>query len=175
MTMAAKKKKHFLDEKGQGIIEFFLFLPFMVMMYSVLLSFSNAINASINQQKIARSYFYYRVQNNSMAPYPSRGGSEPSDAWSTFGMQIMGWAESFEGGNNKPVAPCFRMRLPLGVAETDACEAAYDGDTTQFIRVATVYGICGATWENQSGQRVRFPMPGAALKVIDRTACQITN
>lgn len=176
MIMAVNRRNKILSQKGQGLIEFLMFLPFMLMMYSVILTFSNAMNASINQQKVTRGYFYYRIQNNSMFPQPSRdSGGEPSDAWRYFGMEIMGWAESFEGGNNKPVAPCFKLRLPLGTADDDACEEAYGETTTQFIRVASVYGVCGATIENSNSQRIRHPMAGSAMLVISENACQITR
>mgnify|MGYP001231508587 FL=1 len=50
--MVAKNKRlTFQNEDGQSIIEFLLFLPFIIMMYSVVMSLGSAINASINQQK----------------------------------------------------------------------------------------------------------------------------
>lgn len=172
--MVAKKTK-ILSQKGQGLIEFLLFVPFMLMMYSVVLTISNSLNASINQQKIARSYFYYRLQNNSMFPQPGRDGVEQSESWQFFGMQIMGWAETFQGSSSTPVAPCFKLKLPLGTVEDDGCEESYSEETTQFIRVATVYGVCGATMENQSGQKVRHPQVGTGPIVVSGVACQITN
>ena len=61
------KRSH---QKGQALIELIIFLPLMFMFYSMISGFANAINGSINQQKIARSYFYYRLQNNSTIPKP---------------------------------------------------------------------------------------------------------
>jgi hypothetical protein len=171
--MAVNKPKKILSQNGQGLVEFLMFLPFMLMMYSVILTISNAMNASINQQKVTRSYFYYRVQNNSMLPMPTRKAEEPSDGWRYFGMQIMGWAERFEGVS--PVAPCFKLRLPLGTSEGDTCESSYSDATTKFIRVSSVYGICGATMENQNGLRLRYPIPGYANLVVSEPACQITK
>jgi hypothetical protein len=174
MIMAAKSNK-ILSQKGQGLVEFLLFLPFMLMMYSVILTISNAMNASINQQKIARGFFYYSVQNNSMMPIPSRKGEEPSSSWRYFGTQVIGWADSFDGESSNPIAPCFKLRLPLGTGEDDACEEGYTDPTTQFIRVSSVYGVCGATMENQNGQRLRYPIAGGANLVVSENACQITR
>ncbi len=144
------------NEDGQSLIEFMVFLPFLVMMYSVTVSLGSAINASINQQKATRGYTYYRLANNSMFPRPSRGnGSEATDAWSIFGTHVVGWAEKLE--SNKPVAPCFKFILPLGDgAETD-CGESYTTNTTQFIRVKTVYGICGITYLKTNNERISFP------------------
>ena len=114
MIMVVKKLFVKNNQKGQGIIEFLLFLPFILTMYSVILSISNAINASINQQKVARNYWHYRMMNNSTIPRPSRrGGSETADSWRKFGMEIMGWSEKLDGP--VPVAPCFKFLLPLNV------------------------------------------------------------
>ena len=59
------------NQTGQALIELIIFLPLMFMFYSMISGFANAINASINQQKVARAYFYYKVQNNSTIPKPS--------------------------------------------------------------------------------------------------------
>jgi hypothetical protein len=156
MIMAAKKDESQINnEDGQALIEFLIFLPFMLMMYSVSMSISNAINASINQQKIARSYFYYRLANNSTFPRPRRDDIEPSQNWNVFGFQIMGWSEKLL--NENPVAPCFKFAVPLGDGEDDKCEDTYSGSSTQFIRVKTVYGVCGATYIKQDNYNIPYP------------------
>lgn len=163
------KKKSILNQNGQAMIEFILFLPFMLMMYSVLLSLSNSINASINQQKITRGYFYYRLQNNSMFPRPRRVGAEAAAGWNSFGMQIMGWAERLEGGIT-PVAPCYKFQLPIGTSEDDSCNDGYSGEMTQFVRVATVYGVCGATYVKESGYNILTPMVSSVSSPITPTS-----
>lgn len=159
MIMAVKKIKK-LDvlgnENGQAIMEFLLFLPFMLMMYSVSMSLSNAINASINQQKITRSYFYYRNMNNSTIPRPRRDGQIPSESWKVFGTQIMGWNEKLVAGEN-PLAPCFKFALPLGEGVGDSCEDSYSKLSTQYIRVQTVYGVCGATYVKDGKHNIPYP------------------
>ena len=161
-----------LNEEGQALVEFVLFLPFMLMAYSVIMNVSNAINASLNQQKVTRAYFYYRMQNNSTIPKPRRDGSEPSDSWETFGMQIVGWASEIDG--NSPVAACFKFNLPLGTNSDDKCEDGYGTETTQFIRVGTVYGVCGATYLNFDGSKLRLPTGGIqGVNVINDNSCLI--
>lgn len=150
-----------LTHKGQALVEFLIFLPFILMMYSLILSISNSINASINQQKITRSYFYFLAAGNSTLPYPGRESSDPYKSWRQFGMQIMGWSEKLDGKN--PVAPCYKFNLLLGNEDGDECESAYTEPTTQFIRIMTVYGICGATYSDNDGFPVAYPRPGGEL------------
>ena len=169
--------KVILKDDGQAVLEFILFLPFMIMMYFTILSIGNAINGSINQQKATRAYFYYRAANNSNLPRPRRAGdsAEPSNNWRTFGMQIMGWAEKFEDDSN-PVAPCFKFNLPFEGGEDDSCDNPYTGTSTQFIRVQTVYGICGATYTTDgSNQKVRHPRGSFPPVVTSGEACLIVE
>lgn len=167
MIMDAKLK----SQKGQAVVEFLVFLPFILMMYSVTLSISNAINASINQQKFARSYFYFNAAGNSTLPYPRRDNPEPSDGWSLFGMQIMGWSTRLDG--REPVAPCYKFNLPLGENEEDTCDEGYSAQSTNFIRVMTVYGVCGATYGKNGDYPVAFPRAGGGSNVIAR--CSIVQ
>ncbi len=177
MIMDVKKEKILNikeDEKGQALVEFLLFLPFILMMYSVTLSISNAINASINQQKVTRAYFYYRMQNNATIPKPRRfDSSPPYYNWQTFGMQFIGWSRDMKDQN--PVAPCFKFNIPLGAKKGDECEKGYSEKTTQFIRVGTVYGVCGATYKrNGSGEINRAPSNGLnPQETVAQTSCEI--
>jgi hypothetical protein len=138
--MAAK-----LNQNGQAIIEFVLFLPFVLVMYSLTMAIGNAINGSINQQKVTRGYLYARVLHNSTIPKP-----EPRDQayqnWSLFGMYFIGYNERREG--NTPVAACYKMQSPLP-SDEDQCDK-YRSTSTNWIRVQTVYGICGATYIKDS-------------------------
>lgn len=159
--MDVKKLFNILDnEEGQSIVEFVIFLPFLLMMYTTIMSIANAINGSINQQKVTRAYFYYTLQNNSTFPRPYRdGGAQPYNSWNHFGMQIMGWTEKLV--NEEPVMTCYRFKLPLGQNDDDSCEKSYSERTTQFIRVGTVYGACGTTYKkDQNGKFFRLPSGG---------------
>lgn len=170
MITAVKKKEIELNEDGQALVEFLLFLPFMLIMYSITLSISNSINASINQQKVTRSYFYYIHQNTSMLPRAKRDGS--TDAWTSFGMSIIGWGEKLV--DSQPMATCFKFRVPLGETEDDSCEEGYDKTTTQFIRVGTVYGVCGTTYRRNNTDVYNRILDSAVL-VTSRDSCLISQ
>lgn len=165
-------KKFLKNEKGQGMIEFFLFLPFMLMMYSICLSLVSSINAAINQQKITRGYFYYKMQNNSLVPGPRRDGVQPEASWSQYGMHINIYGEYLKGDN--PMSTCFKFQVPLGKKEGDSCDQTYTETTTQYIRVATAYGICGATYTSNNGRFDIHPSNGTGeTGVISSFACTI--
>lgn len=59
-------------------------------------------------------------------------------------MHFIGWRERFESGDF-PVQPCYKLRIP--VKGEQKCQT-YEGDSTDFIRVGTVFGMCGATYVN---------------------------
>jgi hypothetical protein len=161
-------KKH---EQGQALIELIIFLPLMFMLYAVIAGFANAINGSINQQKITRAYFYYRLQNNSTIPKPDPDQSWQN--WQKFGMFFIGWKERFQ--NQSPLAPCYKISLPLQAASGDNCEEKYSNSTTQYIRVGTVYGICGATY-GVLAQSVApiLDIPGGNFdSVVNKSSCLI--
>ena len=90
-------------------------------------------------------------------------------------MQIMGWAEKFDVTN--PVAPCFKFQIPFEGGEDDSCDSAYTGTATQFIRVQTVYGVCGATFtkDGDSGNNVRHPIGSSPAVAISGIACTIVE
>lgn len=140
-----------LNNKGQALFEFIAFVPFLMILYSLTLTISNSLNASINQQKAARGYFYYLGQNDSRFPSPDREGIDSLDNFRIFSMSIIGWADSFEG--LVPIAPCFELKMPVGDIEGDSCENSYSENETQYIRVGTVYGVCGANYVRE-GERV---------------------
>lgn len=144
------------NQKGQALIELIIFLPLMFMFYSMISGFANAINGSINQQKITRAYFYYQVQNNSTVPKPSGSWRD----WRSFGMFYIGWKEKFASGDGvegTPVAPCYKLSIPLAAAGNDNCAEKYTTPSTQHIRVQTVYGICGATYNRQDSFVLPIP------------------
>lgn len=170
MIMDAKKIKSQKNQKGQALVEFVLFVPFLVMIYSVLMSLGNAINGSINQQKVTRGYFKYRLQNNSTVPKPSWGSDDMALGMNTFGMWIIGWSERFEG--NTPVKTCYKFNVPLGDSDNDECEKSYNRDTTQFIRVGTVIGVCGATHRKIDSGIKMLPYDNIP-EVVSGQACEI--
>jgi hypothetical protein len=176
MTTAAR------SEKGQALVEFIVFLPFMIMLYGIVVIMGNAINGSINQQKVTRGYYFYRLQNNSAITKPFRGeeGGAPiplTAGWRIYGHFFIGWSDYLEG--NSPVAPCYKLTLPLvGSNLTDQCEEPYSQAATQNIRVGTVFGICGVTYFINNNQAIPGPIgPGgngnAISGVLDPSSCLI--
>lgn len=163
------------NQKGQALIELIIFLPIMFTLYALISGFANAINGSINQQKIARSYFYFKVQNNSNIIRP-KGSNWQS--WTQFGNYFIGWKEYFQGGQEEmgpPMAPCYRISFPIKAAQGDVCEGKYTNQTTQFIRVKTVYGACGGSFRTLD--QLVTPMPdyrgGSYREIVDPSSCLI--
>jgi hypothetical protein len=165
------------NQKGQALIELIIFLPLMFMFYSMISGFANAINASINQQKVTRAYFYYRAQNNSTIPKPDKAMTYKP--WTQFGMFFIGWKDYFKTGDEesgKPFAPCYRLTVPIASSPTDPpCSDEYTLPATMLIRVQTVYGVCGATYIGNG--TVVNPVPdypgGDFSALVSRGSCTI--
>jgi hypothetical protein len=158
-------------QNGQALIEFIFFLPFMLMTYSVILAIGNAINGSINQQKAVRGYIFYRIQHNSTVPQ-RRNSDQAYMAWTKFGMYNIGWMDELEG--QTPIMPCYKLNLPVGQGAGDECREAYAGSTTQYIRVGTVYGLCGKTYVRSGSLVYSVPLlTGIPAELSDRDSCLI--
>jgi hypothetical protein len=142
-------------QSGQALIELIIFLPFIFILYGVVSGFAHSINGSINQQKITRAYFYYRVQNNSYIPKPDARSLHTS--WRTFGMFFIGWKDHFKDGES-PVMPCYKITIPLqGSNGKEQCDEAYTSSATSWIRVGTVYGVCGGTYGVDARGVLHYP------------------
>jgi len=137
-------KKENNKQKGQALFEFILFVPFMLSVYTLTVSFTSAINGSINQQKATRGYFYARSLNNSY--FPSREVLSSLDGVQYAGQVVIGWKRVLDG--RVPVAPCFKLRSLVSSELSDQCETEFDEGTTstKYIRPKTMYGYCGATY-----------------------------
>lgn len=172
MTMAADRNK---DQSGQAMIELIIFLPLMFGLYGMIRGFANAINGSINQQKITRAYYYFRIQNNSMVPRPLRK-TVSDKGWSKFGISYIGWADHLKG-EEFPVATCYQITIPLTPVGSDNCDSNYSTESTQWIRVGTVYGICGATFGVDTNISQFYLVPDAAgstfQELLDVSSCSI--
>lgn len=163
-------KKEF-EQKGQALIELIVFLPLMITLYSVIGGFAGSINGSINQQKATRSYFYYRVQNSSHIP--GRKAGDATFSWNQFGMFYVGWKEKFTGDQN-PVMPCYRVSIPFKGSNGEKCEEPYNKENTLWVRVGTVYGVCGATYRNVNQYPVQLP-DGFSGVLFDQNSCTISQ
>lgn len=131
------------NQSGQALIELIIFLPLMFTLYSIISGFAGAINGSINQQKATRAYAFYLNQNSSY--FPSPGGMSAN--MQKTGQNVVGWKSKLEG--ETPLMPCYRISLPLKGSRSESCDEAYSEQTTQYIRVGTVFGLCGGTYVRQ--------------------------
>ncbi len=162
-------------EKGQALLELIVFLPLMFTIYALITGFANAIFGSINQQKATRAYFYYRVQNNSTIPRRP----DPGSTWSKYGVYFVGWREKLV--SEQPMSPCYKVTIPVAAASQDTCDEEYTSSderpSTQFMRVGTVYGFCGATYVR--GNNIIFQVPHRAdlnyTELLERDSCTITQ
>ncbi len=163
------------NQKGQALIELIVFLPLMITLYSVIGGLASSINGSINQQKVTRSYFYFRVQNNSTIPGPK--SYQDFTTLKKFGMFFIGWKDYFQGGET-PVMPCYKISIPFKETPADKCEDSYTEPKTLWVRVGTVYGVCGGTYVFQGGDNVSLApdFPGLRMEeVTDRSSCLISQ
>lgn len=152
------------DQSGQALIELIIFLPMMFILYGLVSGFAQSINGSINQQKVTRAYFYYRIQNNSYIPKPDEGSSHTS--WNNFGMFFIGWKDYFTG-SDIPVMPCYSVTVPLkGSNGSEKCDEKYTTTTSKWIRVGTVYGICGATYAFRSPRVLHLPDNQTSFEIL---------
>lgn len=166
-------------QRGQALVEFIIFLPFMLMMYTVVVVLGDAINGSINQQKATRGYFYHRNQNSAQVVRPRIGTNSNFTTWKSFGHHFVGWSDYIV--EPSPYLPCYRLNLPFAADTGDACDRPYTKTTTQFIRVGTIYGICGATFQQDPSGGLSYgetPIGAAAAGlgldiVTGATGCQI--
>ena len=170
--------KNFFGQRGQALIELIIFLPLIVSLYSVIAGFANSINGSINQQKIARAYFYHRIQNNSTFPGPGQVGGD-YQSWELFSFFFIGWKESFKGGGNdeqgSPLMTCYKVNVPFKNSPTDKCEESYKEARSLWVRVGTVYGACGATYYYVNNKVYYAPdLKGSDFSVVvEKSSCII--
>ena len=147
------------NEHGQALIELIIFLPLMFTLYSIISGFAGAINGSINQQKATRGYAFYINQNNSNFPSPASMTTEMQKT----GQNVVGWKAKLD--NEEPIMPCYRITLPLK-ATKENCDEPYSEQSTQYIRVGTVFGICGGTYIRQ-GNFINLIPNGTAASFKD--------
>ena len=148
-----------VNKKGQALFEFLIFLPFTFMMVTVFFTMGNSINASINQQKVVRGYYYYDLKNNTMAPTVKvMQGWNSASGLTLFSSYALGWSER---AINKvsPVAACYKANSLLMGNTSETCEEPTgSSESTSFIRLYTVYGLC----------LTPFQMDGSVISYTDR-------
>lgn len=148
MIMDAKK---LLNNEGQAIFETMLFVPVLLFFVAYIVRVGSAINSSINQQTVTRSYTYYLLKGNSK-------GNRTSDLefysnLDQVGAFMIGYRQK-EGTGDTSIAPCFSVpRLPWIPASAETCESASGiaGPDSAYIRVFTFYGVCGENYTRTQG------------------------
>ena len=148
-----KKIKHKKSEKGHALIELIIFLPIFFGIYSFVSGYANAIFTSINQQKIVRSYFYFRVQNSSMFPVPITIDGAYQN-WNYFGFFFIGWMDY--DYQNFPIMICHKPDLFFSKTD-EKCHESYNKSSTSWIKVGSVYGVCGASYFQREGKVFLIP------------------
>lgn len=152
---------------GQAIIEFLIFAPLFLILYTVTLNFFSAINGGINQQKIVRGYFYARIKGNSTLPQKSQLQAMQGKGSRNIGMVAIGWrVNTFaDGEEGSPEAPCYKITTLAEATAPDACEDETEPESpSKYIRLKTVYGLCSKSYEeNDDGVMIARPSPGSAV------------
>jgi len=145
MTMVAdvRERNKINNQKGQALIEFFLFLPIILVLFGVTLKITGAINGSINQNKAVRGYFYYLIKGNSKIPNPEELGAMSSGS-TLVGMFAIGWMDYLD--SMEPVSSCYKID-DLVTEANDTCDktdsiTSTDPVISKYIRAYSVYGIC---------------------------------
>ena len=139
------------DERGQAVFEFIAFVPFLIILIHIFISISGAINGSINQQKAVRGYYYNIIKWSSHFPKLDDLNNGRYKTFNQISFFTIGWKEKLKG--DRPVAPCYLLQSFLG-ENIDTCEdpTEINDGKSQFVRVYTAYGVCGANYLNQGTQ-----------------------
>lgn len=146
MAVSNKKSKS-NSESGQALFELIVFLPLLIFMLTIIFTVGNSINASINQVKATRRYFFYLAKGNSRLPDRGDLNDLQSNGIRSASMSSVGWRESFDGGaaaTAKSYASCYKINTLFAVDTNDECKKpSIEDQKTQFIRIYTAFGICG--------------------------------
>lgn len=167
-----KQPKFLGNEDGQALFEFVVFLPLVLVLSGLLIVTGNSINASINQQKATRGYFYFYIQNNSRLP-----NKKDLENWhgsiglNNIGHFSLGWSEKLASGST-PFTTCFKYNALFGdIKDDETCdEPDLEEAATSYIRPATAYGVCSESYsssiDGDSELRVAWlPLNGAQSKL----------
>lgn len=140
-------KKIFKNQKGQAIFEFIIFMPFLVLLYTILYTVGNSINGSINQQKAVRGYFYTLVKSNSYLLNAVDIAELKNKAINKAGFFAIGWSEKKQGETR--FAPCFKFSSMVKGTSPEDCDDSKrpDEGSSTYIRLFTAYGVCGAIFK----------------------------
>jgi hypothetical protein len=145
------KNAIYKNEEGQSMIEFIVFIPVLLVFYSITLTIYGAINASINQQKIVRSYYFSLAHNDSYMPTAEvLRDFQQSAGVRSAGMFALGWRLEKQG--EESIAPCYKLASFSSETGEEKCSPGNRTENkTQYVRVKTVFGLCTTTYINNNG------------------------
>lgn len=135
-----------VGEKGQAIFEFLAFMPFLVFLFVVIVTVGNSINTSINQQKFTRRYFYYLSKGDSFVSDSFDLNNYMNAGATMIGMASVGYRSKEGAGGTGAYAPCFRFINSFSSNPNEQCDESVVGNESNYVRVYTFYGACGATF-----------------------------
>ncbi len=146
MIMVAKNKfKKIKEQNGQAIFEFIIFVPFLLAMMGIFVSISGAISGSIVQQKATRGYLFHILKGNSMVLSTSDVAPLVEEGIMRMEYKAMGWRYKFSGKTS--FATCYKVQSFLTADNSETCDGPEISDgKSQFIRVYTVFGVCGPSY-----------------------------
>ena len=143
-------------QKGQAIFELIVFLPLFLYMTKVMFDYGDAINHSINQNKVVRGYYFYTISNDSNAPnlafsndFYNDGGLIGPDA--VIGQDSYAWSVESTLGGQKPKGSCVKVPgfMSSSPADSECLESTEIVDKkTSFIRSYSAFGVCTGSWTN---------------------------
>lgn len=135
------------SKEGQALFEFIMFLPFLLYLFSVMLTLGNALNSSINQQKATRSYTFHLYKGNANVPTMQDLIRAKKEQKTFLDLIAIGWrVKSGEGTDS--FASCFKFQDFLSPFNfTGTCDRpAIEDKMSPFIRIYTAFGWCGTSY-----------------------------
>ncbi len=140
--------KKILNQKGQAIFEFLIFIPFLAFLYTIFYTVGNSINGSIAEQKSVRGYFYTLVKGNSYLLRKQDLADLRSKGIRKAGFFSIAWSEKSDGENR--YAHCFPFASMFKNASDEECNSKVrpmEGSSV-YVRLFTAYGVCGAVYRD---------------------------
>lgn len=146
MVVREEKEKFIMDERGQAFFEMIMFVPFMLFLFTLIVTFGNSVNGAINQNKITRGFFYATTRNNSYGMTFSTLSSLQGRGVGNAGLHVIGYRDTAEGEN--PFGACYRINRFFGGRKEEECKDPIRGaEESSYIRVFTFYGVCAQGWK----------------------------
>ena len=132
-----------------------------------MVSVIGGINASINQQKTLRGYFFHSIRNNSTLPFNQDMDSYLSSGVSRVGAYSFGFSKEKRG--NEQLGPCFKV--PSLRPRDDSCEKGISDTVSGLIKVFSAYGVCSASYSFSENKVYVDNLSGVSIS----SSCSLSN